>query len=76
SGATRGMGVSLPQLFVSLGGAVGLKFLWIYTIFQTPKLHNPAGLLTADPIIWILQTTVVAVIFVVTFRKKVSQKTN
>ncbi|MBQ2274282.1 MAG: MATE family efflux transporter [Clostridia bacterium] len=76
SGATRGMGVSLPQLFVSLGGAVGLKFLWIYTIFQTPKFHNPAGLLTADPIIWILQTTVVAVIFVVTFRKKVSQKTN
>ncbi len=75
SGATRGMGVSMPQLFVSLGGAVGLKLLWIYTVFRLPSFNSPQGLLLADPIIWVLQCVASALIFVLVYKKRSSQKT-
>ena len=75
AGATRGMGVSLPQLFVSLGGSVVLKLLWIYTVFTLPKFHSPAGLMISDPIIWLLQTIATTLIFVIVYKKVKSQKT-
>lgn len=74
SSTTRGMGVSLPQLFVSLGGAVCFKLLWVFIVFPLPKFHSPSGLLLSDPIIWALQALATTFIFIVVYKKKKSQK--
>lgn len=69
TGAIRGLGVSLTPMIITILGACGFRIAWIYTIFQIPQFHSPAGLYVSYPISWILTFAAEFIAFVIIYRK-------
>ena len=51
-GALRGLGYAILPMIVSLIGACGLRLLWIFTLFQTPRFHETRYLYITYPVSW------------------------
>ena len=51
-GALRGLGYAILPMIVSLVGACGLRLLWIFTLFQTPRFHETRFLYITYPVSW------------------------
>lgn len=66
-GSIRGMGYSVIPTLVSLGGACGLRILWIYTIFAANR--TLFTLYLSYPITWGITFLCHLVCFIVFFRK-------
>lgn len=58
----RGIGHSLMPVISSLLGACIFRIIWLSTIFQIPKFHQPFTIFLSYPISWIL-TFIANVIF-------------
>ena len=58
----RGIGHSLMPVISSLLGACMFRIIWLSTIFQIPKFHQPFTIFLSYPISWIL-TFIANVIF-------------
>ena len=73
SGALRGLGESLVTMVISLAFGCGFMVLWIWTVFQLPQFHTPAGLYISTPINWAMQAVILFAAFAVIYRKRVRQ---
>ncbi len=51
-GALRGLGYAVLPMIVSLGGACGLRLIWIFTFFRMPSFHEPRYLYITYPVSW------------------------
>ena len=51
-GGLRGLGYAVLPMIVSLVGACGLRLLWIFTFFQTPRFHETKYLYMTYPVSW------------------------
>ena len=69
TGALRGMGASVTPMFITILGACGFRIFWIYTVFQIPEYHTPAGLFISYPISWLITFLIELVVFVFIYRK-------
>ena len=69
TGALRGMGASVTPMFITILGACGFRIFWIYTVFQIPEYHTPAGLFISYPFSWLITFLIELVVFVFIYRK-------
>lgn len=70
-GALRGIGSSLVPMLVSVFGVVGVRILWIFTIFG--KYHTLAVLYISYPVSWFITLSVHLVCYLVLRKKKFAQ---
>lgn len=70
TGALRGLGASITPMIVSILGVCGIRIGWIYTIFQLPQYHTPAGLYVSYPISWIITFFIELLVFIFIFHKQ------
>lgn len=73
TGAIRGMGVSVPPMIITVVGVCVLRVVWIFTLFQLPTLHTPAGLYVSYPISWSLTFLAELITFVIICKRKQCQ---
>lgn len=69
-GAMRGIGYSFMPMIVSLVGVVGVRLVWIATVFPIPEYHLVETIYVSYPISWIA-TFLVHVVTYFAVRKKV-----
>ena len=69
TGALRGLGSSLAPMVISVLGICGLRLLWIYTIFQIDKFHNPYGLFSSYLVSWLVTFGLQLAAFIVLFKR-------
>lgn len=65
----RGIGYSVLPMIISLGGACGLRILWIMTIFPLDNFHNISGLAISYPISWVITASIHLVMFIILYKK-------
>ena len=66
-GQLRGLGHSMVPMLVTVGGACGLRILWIATIFAAYRKWMV--LLLAWPVSWVVTFSVLAICYLVIQRK-------
>jgi len=69
TGALRGLGSSVAPMVISVLGICGLRLLWIYTIFQIDKFHNPYGLFSSYLVSWIVTFGLQLLAFVILYKR-------
>jgi Na+-driven multidrug efflux pump len=52
TGTSRGMGISVPPLVISVMCICAFRMIWIFTVFRIPEFHTPASLYITYPISW------------------------
>lgn len=52
TGALRGAGRSVSAMMITILGVVGIRIVWIFTIFQIPQFHSLKSLYVSYPISW------------------------
>lgn len=67
-GALRGIGQSFAPMIVSIAGVVGVRVLWVYTIFRAH--HTLLTLYISYPVSWAITFTIHAVCYLVVRKKK------
>ncbi len=67
--AIRGIGHSLLPMIVTLGGACGLRLLWLATVFQIPTFHKIETIYLSYAISWTITWIVHLICFSVVYRK-------
>lgn len=67
--AQRALGYSVLPMLVSIFGVVGLRFLWIYTVFPLESMHSVGGLALSYPISWLVTAAVQFACFGVLYKK-------
>lgn len=70
TGSIRGMGVSLTPMIITVVGVCVMRVVWIYTFFQIPQFHTPAGLYISYPISWILTFIAELITFITVYKKR------
>jgi len=70
TGSIRGMGVSLTPMIITVMGVCVMRIVWIYTFFQIPQFHTPAGLYVSYPISWAITFIAELITFILIYRKK------
>lgn len=70
-GALRGIGSSLVPMLVSVFGVVGVRILWIFTVFG--KYHTLTVLYISYPVSWFITLSVHLVCYLVLRKKKFAQ---
>ena len=74
TGVLRGMGASVQPMVVSIIGACILRVVWVYTIFQIPAFHNPAGLYSSYAVSWIITFFTQYVLYKRLLKKKIKEQ--
>ena len=68
-GGLRGLGYAVLPMIVSLVGACGLRLLWIFTFFQTPRFHETKYLYMTYPVSWTVTFLAHVLCYVIVKRK-------
>lgn len=68
-GALRGLGYAILPMIVSLVGACGLRLLWIFTLFQTPRFHETSFLYITYPVSWTVTFLIHVVCYIIVKKK-------
>ena len=68
-GALRGLGYAILPMIVSLVGACGLRLLWIFTFFRTPRFHEARFLYITYPVSWTVTFLAHVVCYIIVKRK-------
>lgn len=68
-GALRGLGYAILPMIVSLVGACGLRLLWIFTLFQTPRFHETKYLYVTYPVSWTVTFLVHVICYIIVKRR-------
>ena len=69
TGALRGMGAAMTPMIISVIGICGIRFVWIYTIFQVPQYHTLECLFLSYLVSWIITLIGQTIAFFVMFRR-------
>jgi Na+-driven multidrug efflux pump len=72
-GSIRGLGYAILPMIVSLIGACALRLVWIFTLFQTSRFHEPKYLYLTYPVSWVITFLALVVCYVIVRRKFDSQ---
>ena len=65
TGALRGAGGSVSAMVITIAGVVGIRIVWIFTIFQIPQFHTLRSLYFSYPISWAVTLIIEFVYFMV-----------
>ncbi|MBR3865136.1 MAG: MATE family efflux transporter [Clostridia bacterium] len=65
TGALRGAGRSVSAMVITIAGVVGIRIVWIFTIFQIPQFHTLRSLYFSYPISWAVTLIIEFVYFMV-----------
>jgi len=65
TGALRGAGRSVSAMMITIAGVVGIRIVWIFTIFQIPQFHTLRSLYFSYPISWAVTLIIEFVYFMV-----------
>lgn len=65
----RGCGHSLTPALITIFGACILRILWLATIFQIPKFHNPTTIYLSYPISWAVTFIMQTICFLIFFKR-------
>ncbi len=68
TGALRGLGRSTEPMIITVGGACGLRLLWIATVFQW--VHTLPCLYLSYPVTWVITFLCEMAVFLHIYRKK------
>ena len=68
-GALRGLGYAILPMAVSLVGACGLRLMWIFTLFQTPRFHETRFLYITYPVSWTVTFLIHVVCYIIVKKK-------
>ena len=75
TGTLRGMGASILALLISVIGVCGVRLVWIFTVFRSPRFHSLDSLYFSYDISWLMcilvQITAVTILY--KKRKKLMQ---
>ena len=72
-GAVRAMGKSFTTMVFTLIGVVGVRILWINTVFQ--KFNTPISIYLSYPVSWIFSIAFNLTIFLIVYKKAVKTGT-
>ncbi len=73
TGAIRGMGKSFVTMLMSVIGIVGIRIVWIYTVFASH--HTPEALFVSYPISWVGTFVCQLIAFIIIYRRKIKSIT-
>lgn len=73
SGSLCGMGASTVPMVVTVLGACGLRILWVATVFQQVKTLD--NLFAVFPVSWLVTISVLAVCFIIIWKKRIKDTT-
>ena len=73
TGALRGAGRSVSAMMITIAGVVGIRLVWIFTIFQIPKFHSLTSLYASYPISWAITLGIEFVYFMIVSKKLLKQ---
>jgi len=76
TGALRGMGAAMTPMIISVAGICGIRFIWIYTIFQLPQYHTLECLYLSYLASWIVTLVGQCIAFFVVYRRTARQIQN
>jgi putative MATE family efflux protein len=68
-GALRGLGYSFVPMLVSLCGVCGIRLVWLFTVFESPKYHVIETVYISYPISWFITFTIHFISYIVIKRK-------
>lgn len=63
TGALRGAGRSVSAMMITILGVVGIRIVWIFTIFQIPQFHSLTSLYVSYPISWAITLAIEFIYF-------------
>ncbi len=69
TGSLRGLGYSSIPMFVSLGGVVIFRIIWLMTIFRIPQFHTLDTVYVSYPISWIATISVELALYFVAVKR-------
>ncbi len=69
----RGMGYSILPVAICLGGALGLRMIWLATLFQTPRFHTLFWLYMTYPVSWLATFLTLLVVLYFILRKRLKE---
>ena len=67
AGDMRGMGYSFVPAAITVAGVCGIRFVWIYTVFE--KYHSFEMLMNVYPVSWIVTSAVILLAYRILKRK-------
>ena len=67
--ASRGLGYSLPPMFVATLGQTAMRFIWAFGVLQLPKFHTVPMLAFSDAVVWTVTCAAQLVCFFLVRRK-------
>lgn len=65
----RGLGHSVMPMIITVMGVCGLRLLWIFTVFRSPRWHSLECLYLSYTISWSVTFILQLIVFLVIFRK-------
>ncbi len=68
-GSIRGLGYAILPMIISLIGACALRVVWIFTLFQTARFHEPKYLYLTYPVSWVITSFALAVCYIIVRRR-------
>lgn len=74
TGAIRGIGTSVRPMIISILGICVFRIIWISTVFQAPKWHNPTSLYISYPISWFITFVSVLITYIYVIKKLQKEK--
>ena len=74
TGVIRGMGTSVLPMLVSIFGVCGIRIVWIYTVFKSPKYHSMESLYASYPISWLITFLILFIVLSVLINKLKKRK--
>ena len=72
TGALRGMGKTVVSMFISIVCVVGIRIVWIFTVFASLKTLE--SLFISYAISWIAAITILVISYVIIRKRIQSQK--
>ena len=72
----RGMGYSILPVAICLAGALGLRMLWLATLFQIPRFHTLFWLYMTYPVSWLATLLALLAVLAVILRRRRSPAQN
>lgn len=70
TGAIRGLGVSTGPMLISILGVVGVRLLWIFTVFADPRWHSLESLYFSYTVSWSLTFIAQLILYIVLYKQR------
>lgn len=70
TGAIRGLGVSTGPMLISILGVVGVRLLWIFTVFADPRWHSLESLYLSYTISWSLTFLAQLILYIMLYKRR------